>query len=250
MELEEKIKSYWGKAADRYSQSIENELSNFKRAAWKKQILDNAPKADGKLRILDIGTGPGFFPIIMAEEGHEATGIDLTESMLQCARENAAREGVKAAFWQMNASELNFSDNHFDLIICRNLTWNLAQPEKAYREWLRVLRPGGRLLIFDANWNLHLYNQELKAKLDANEKKVKELFGKTIHEDADMEESDIISRQLPLGDRIRPQWDLEMMISLGFKKVFAELDISEQTYDEREKASYDVIQPFMVGGEK
>ncbi|MCQ4823180.1 class I SAM-dependent methyltransferase, partial [Eubacterium callanderi] len=59
-----------------------------------------------------------------------------------------------------DAHTLDFEDNTFDLIVTRNLTWNLERPDEAYGEWHRVLAPGGRMLNFDANWYLHLYDED------------------------------------------------------------------------------------------
>ena len=53
-----------------------------------------------------------------------------------------------------------FEDESFDVIISRNLTWNLPHPEMAYKEWLRVLKKGGKLLNFDANWYGYLYDDK------------------------------------------------------------------------------------------
>lgn len=58
----------------------------------------------------------------------------------------------------MDAQNLTFHDNMFDVIVSRNLTWNLDSPAKAYREWYRVLKPGSILLNFDANWYAYLYD--------------------------------------------------------------------------------------------
>ena len=52
----------------------------------------------------------------------------------------------------------------FDLIVSRNVIWNLEYPEEALAEWARVLAPGGRMVYFDANWYLYLYDEELRAK--------------------------------------------------------------------------------------
>ncbi len=44
---------------------------------------------------------------------------------------------------------MEFPDETFDLVISRNLIWNLDDPKAAYREWLRVLKPERKLMIFD-----------------------------------------------------------------------------------------------------
>lgn len=43
-------------------------------------------------------------------------------------------------YCQMDASHLAFADETFDAVVSRNLTWNLEDPEQAYKEWMRVLK--------------------------------------------------------------------------------------------------------------
>lgn len=52
----------------------------------------------------------------------------------------------------MDAQEPDFPEGSFDVVLSRNLTWTLPDPEKAYSQWLRVLRRGGLLLNFDADY--------------------------------------------------------------------------------------------------
>ena len=61
----------------------------------------------------------------------------------------------KITYCQMDASHLAFADETFDAVVSRNLTWNLEDPEQAYKEWMRVLKKGGILLNYDANWYHH-----------------------------------------------------------------------------------------------
>ena len=55
-----------------------------------------------------------------------------------------------ATFSVMDAENLGFDTNTFDIVVARNVTWNLPHPDKAYAEWLRVIRPGGLILNYDA----------------------------------------------------------------------------------------------------
>lgn len=66
--------------------------------------------------------------------------------MLAEARKNAVHYGVDIDFRRMDAQKLDFEDGIFDLVISRNVLWNLEQPEQAYREWLRVLKPNGTVM--------------------------------------------------------------------------------------------------------
>ena len=75
------------------------------------------------------------------------TAIDVSENMLQIAQENLLqyrKNSSTVRYLQMNAQELDFEPESFDVIIMRNVTWNLENPEKAYEAWLRTLKPGGQ----------------------------------------------------------------------------------------------------------
>ena len=56
--------------------------------------------------------------------------------------------------------------NSFDVIVNRNVTWTLENPKDAYKEWMRVLKPGGSLIIFDACWYLWNYDKDLEKSIE------------------------------------------------------------------------------------
>lgn len=76
----------------------------------------------------------------MAQQGHEVIGVDLTADMITRAKELAAEEKADCTFQVMDAENLEFADEAFDMVISRNLTWTLPDAERAYSEWLRVLK--------------------------------------------------------------------------------------------------------------
>lgn len=61
--------------------------------------------------------------------------------MIEEAKSNAAAEDIQPTFLRMDSHHLEFADDHFDLILSRNVTWNQYNPEGAYREWYGLLRP-------------------------------------------------------------------------------------------------------------
>ena len=69
-------------------------------------------KANKNIKILDIGTGPGFFAIILAQLGFNITAIDYTEQMLLEAKQNAGKLSEQIDFQQMDAQNLNFPDEN------------------------------------------------------------------------------------------------------------------------------------------
>ena len=161
MNLLQEIQNYWNHRYTGYSKVNQKELEGIQRERWQEQLKRLLP-ANKNLKVLDIGTGPGFFTIILEELGYtNITGIDVSNKMLEVAKENIQKYGKSNSsiqFIQMDAQKLDFDSNSFDIIVSRNLTWNLEKPQQAYSDWLRVLKPNGTLLIFDANWYAFLQN--------------------------------------------------------------------------------------------
>ena len=98
--------------------------------------------------VLDIGTSTGSTAIELARlTGCTAFGIDTNATSLAEARRRTDRLGLRRAFFQrQDAASLDFPDNAFDLVFCGNVTALLDDPERAFREYRRVLREGGYLV--------------------------------------------------------------------------------------------------------
>ena len=163
MAIQTRITNYWEEEASRSSEEVWEEMNSFKKIAWA-SVIEHYRPATNPLKVLDIGTGPGFLAMLAAEMGHKVTAVDCARNMLLKGQNNLEQLGLEAELILMDAHELAFRDKSFDLILCRNLTWTLYDPQRAYGEWYRVLKPKGRLLIFDANWNLRLSDPEWQAR--------------------------------------------------------------------------------------
>lgn len=214
------IEGYWTLRADGYSESILEQIEDGRYRHWLGIIQKHLP--DGEtLRILDIGCGPGFFPIILGREGHEVTAVDYTEAMLEQAKANCARYGVDADIRRMDAQHLDFDDDTFDVVISRNLVWDLESPREAYREWLRVVKPGGKLMVFDGNHYLYIYDEEYADAHSRDAKAAKDI--KTI-KDVDPAIMERIAESLPLSRERRPQWDVDNLIEMGAKNIVVDTD--------------------------
>jgi ubiquinone/menaquinone biosynthesis C-methylase UbiE len=117
-------------------------------------------------RVLEVAPGPGYFSIELAKLGSYAiTGMDLSETMVELARQKAAEAGVNVSFLQGSASKMPLQSGSFDFLLCRAAFKNFAEPVQALREMCRVLRPGGRALIIDLKRNAT--PGELSAGVDA-----------------------------------------------------------------------------------
>ena len=240
-------RSYWDRRAPTYTGVIQKNLDGGWDAVWADMLISRFPAAgDAPLRVLDIGTGPGFYAIILAARSYRVTAVDFSESMLAEARRNAGALAERIDFRQMDAHALDFPDGSFDVIVTRNLTWNLTDPLRAYRDWLRVLRPGGAALIFDADWYGYLCDEEKQRAWDLDRKNVR----RAAYEDHDAypesRRMEDISRRLPMTGRRRPQWDLDALSALGCARVTADTGISELVWNSEEKLNYASTPGFLI----
>jgi ubiquinone/menaquinone biosynthesis C-methylase UbiE len=161
--LQSAIESYWTRRAPSYTDVIRKNLENGWEKVWAEMLVSFFPepeKGQDALRVLDIGTGPGYYALILARRGYRVTAVDCTKAMLDEARRNAGALADRITFKKMDAHRLDLPADSFDVIVTRNLTWNLEDPARAYADWLRVLRPGGRMMNFDANWYAYLFDEE------------------------------------------------------------------------------------------
>ena len=224
--------SQW-ESGEGYNRYITAELASFRKEAWKKQVTGHLDGRKG-LKILDVGTGPGFFACILSEEGHDVTGIDYSAGMIEKARKNAAELGVHPTLLVMDVNQLDFADAAFDVIVTRNVTWTLEHPENVYRGFLRILKPGGILLIYDANWHRHLYDEELRRKVEAREE---QHFRKYGTREVVANETPALLDTAPLTRVLRPDWDIKTFRMLGVEPAVTE-DIGRFVYEEWEKELY------------
>ena len=245
--LLDEIESYWSTRTEGYSEVNHKELAGTQKNAWLKVLTSQFPdKPKEEIRILDIGTGPGFFPVILAEAGYHVDAVDYTEGMLEKAKENAGDLCRNIRFWRMDAQKLDFEDNTFDVVISRNLTWNLEEPQKAYQEWCRVLKKGGILLNFDAGWYNYLFDDKQKNAFEEDHRNVEdaEVFDFNAYDEAyKMEE---IARNLILSRCARPTEDLRMIRRAGFCEATADREVWKKVWDDVEKINFALTPLFML----
>ena len=100
-------------------------------------------------RILEVGVGTGINASLYPSNCH-ITGIDLSTSMLDKARERVARQGLRnIRLIEMDAGDLTFADDSFDIVYAPYLVSVVPDPVKVVTEMRRVCRPGGRIVILN-----------------------------------------------------------------------------------------------------
>ena len=101
-------------------------------------------------KILEIGVGPGstleFYP-----PTSRVVGIDISAPMIKRAREKAGRlnSGKQYEFHVMDACELEFPDDSFDVVLAAYVITTVSDPHKVCREMLRVVKPGGQIIAIN-----------------------------------------------------------------------------------------------------
>lgn len=150
-DLKEQVRAYWTERADGFDASPGHCIrSNREFAAYEGLIRRHAPGLIGG-EVLDAASGTGEVTRLLRRLGCRVTGVDLSARMVELAR--AKHQGdPDARFIEGDAEGLTLSDAQFDGVICRNLLWTLTDPDAAFSEWFRVLRPGGTLVAFEGNW--------------------------------------------------------------------------------------------------
>jgi phosphatidylethanolamine/phosphatidyl-N-methylethanolamine N-methyltransferase len=100
-------------------------------------------------RVLEVGVGTGI-NLGLYPKHCSVTGIDFSSSMLEKARERAAVKGLKnARLLQMDAADLKFADDSFDIVYAPYLISVVPDPIKVAQEMRRVCRPGGRIIFLN-----------------------------------------------------------------------------------------------------
>ncbi len=147
-----RITEFWNSIGQYYNQDPENVVApdTHEYAAWVEVVRELLPSEPSD--VLDVGTGTGFLAFIAVSLGHRVVGIDLAEGMLAVAREEADRRGLHPRFLTGDAVAPDFPEASFDVVTNRHLLWTLLEPETAFGNWRRLLRPGGYILAFDGVW--------------------------------------------------------------------------------------------------
>lgn len=256
-QLKDENEAYWTNRASGYSEVNKDELRTQQKAVWTRELTEQIEAAfpgvaPENLRVLDMGCGPGFFSIILARAGYRVTAADYTPAMLDEARTNARNESVEQAidFCRMDAENLEVASDAFDVVVSRNLTWNLPHPGRAYAEWLRVLKPGGLLLNYDANWYAHLYDAELRRAYEADRQATQDAGIKDEYVGTDIDAMEDIARQMPLSPVERPAWDEGVLRELGAAQVEVDPQVWERVFSPEERVNYASTPMFRVKARK
>ncbi|MDO5652577.1 MAG: class I SAM-dependent methyltransferase [Brachymonas sp.] len=165
-EARERVRSFWVAQGNR--QDAEHDLQHALHAAqerecWMSLFLQHIPH---RSRVIDMGAGTGYCSLLLAKMGHAVTALDWAAGLLARAEQKASQTGVRLKTQTADMEHAPFTDGIFDALTARSVLWTLVHPERAIKEWHRILRPGGvaiaDLAIGDASAH---YEADVEAEL-------------------------------------------------------------------------------------
>jgi len=138
----QRLRRYW----DRHARSYDRQMGFFDRRLFGDSRKWICSQATGQVLEVAIGTG---LNLPLYPEDVQLTGIEWSPAMLDIARRRAEQLGRTADLREADAQHLPFPDASFDTVVCTLSLCAIPDDRQAVAEMIRVLRPGGRLLLLD-----------------------------------------------------------------------------------------------------
>lgn len=143
---------YWDSQAANFDREPDHGLLDARvKQAWRRLLLAELPPAPAA--IADLGCGTGTLSVLLATEGYAVTGLDFAPQMIRAARAKARSAGVSARFELSDAAAPTLPAASFDVVLARHVLWAMPDAGDALAAWLRLLLPGGLLLLVEGHWS-------------------------------------------------------------------------------------------------
>jgi SAM-dependent methyltransferase len=144
-----KLESHHQTVIDQFSKQAPHfaKLSGHEAAD---QLLLQTARPTPNSEVLDVACGPGLLACAFAPHALKVTGIDATPAMIERAMALQTQRGLTNMSWQIgDVNKLPYSDGQFEIVISRYSLHHFIDPASVLREMVRVLRPGGRIVLAD-----------------------------------------------------------------------------------------------------
>lgn len=214
-DLKEDIRAYWSDRSRTFDLDFGHKIADGPEfEAWATAIrsaLGNRP-----LKVLELACGTGEITKVLAHLGHTVTAIDFSEAMLAVSKAKH-RDTPNVRFVLADAELTMEPDAAYDAIVCRHLVWTLTQPQQAFADWHRVLKPDGRLLFFDGNWATPTF---LGRTASWFIHLIEHIRGRAPHRDGALGDRHAeMMRRLPFGSGLTPESVIPLLRGAGFGNV-------------------------------
>lgn len=150
MDLDQ-VRAEWDAAAGTFDLEADHGLLDpGTREAWRQVLGPLLPSTPA--RVADLGCGTGTLAVLLAEDGHDVTGLDLSPRMIDRARAKAAAAKVPARFAIGDASRPSLARRTFDVVLARHVVWALPDAATSLHTWVDLLTTGRRLVLVEGRW--------------------------------------------------------------------------------------------------
>lgn len=105
---------------------------------------------DGNTRMLEVGTGTGWFPLLSQLNGIPCQGLEISPQLIACAHEIGARYGIRPDIKLGNLEDSDLSANYYDVVIASNVFEHIEDWKAGVHKIAEILKPGG-LLYFESS---------------------------------------------------------------------------------------------------
>ena len=147
-----RVRDHWNDRAPSFDEASEHGLhSEAQRRRWLAVLHEWV--GDRPRRTLDVGCGTGVVSLLLAALGHEVLGVDAAPTMVAQARRKAQASDGDIWVALGDATRLGVAADAVDVVVERHLLWTLPDPAAALAEWQRVVEPGGRIVVFEGQWD-------------------------------------------------------------------------------------------------
>lgn len=205
------ITAIWDSAAPHYDAGWGHGLgSAAERRAWTEWLTSRIP---GRQRIIDMGCGTGFLALLLADAGHQVSGVDLSQRMLAVARGAAQQLQLDIRWFTADVEDPPDVAGPADVIISRHLLWTLPNPVGAVAAWRRLLAPTGTVMVIDEFW------PPLTAAARARIAIGRRWAAWKGDDDDHYGYGPAIDRELPLNHPDRPERYRDVLLQSGFGDV-------------------------------
>lgn len=240
MGRQEALNDYWsGRARYYHREQVTGQRADLERELWLNALADVFPVAPGTA--LDVGTGSGYLAFLLADLGFRVTGIDSAEGMLREARAEAKRraaDGLPVCNFQLgDAIHPEKGVRGVDVVTSRYLMWTLSDPLEALRNWRDAVRPGGMVLVADANHHPAGLDKPVSVNSDYAPDSFTSIYG-------------AVKSELPLSEVKSPDPYLDLFREAGLQEItmvpLPEIRRHKEIHGMA--PGHELVEPFLVHG--
>lgn len=150
--LKDRICEYWTIRSETFDEGSGHGMrSDAEFRAWIDALRPHLGDERDR-HVLELGSGTGQITGVLLALGCRVTAVDLSQAMIDKAAAKHRAAGARVSFHLADAENTMMPDGRFDVVVSRHLVWTLLDPEAAFADWYRALKPGGRAVIVDGDW--------------------------------------------------------------------------------------------------